>query len=130
MGKSNTIILIADDEPSVLDTVRAIIQRQGYGVLLAADGEEALKLSRNHVGDIDVLITDMKMPGMDGLALTKSIVIERPQIRVMLMSGLVSAELRWADMKLPFLRKPFRPAGMYEKLDETIAGPPAKELLL
>jgi len=56
-------ILVAEDEPGIRALVRKILRRQGYRVLEAADGEEALRTMREHSGSIDLLITDVMMPG-------------------------------------------------------------------
>jgi two-component system, cell cycle sensor histidine kinase and response regulator CckA len=118
--KSETVVLIAEDEPLVRNVVRAIIQAEGYAFLVAADGEEALSLSRTYVGDIHLLITDIKMPKMNGAALAKTLSSERPGIRIMAMSGEASDELRRANLKIPFLRKPFLPKEFRERLEQIL----------
>jgi PAS domain S-box-containing protein len=83
----NETILVAEDEPSLLTLVRDILQSHGYAVLEANDGEEALALSRRHRGAIDLLLTDVVMPGMGGKDLAGEIARERPDTAVVYMSG-------------------------------------------
>jgi DNA-binding NtrC family response regulator len=68
------------------------------------------------------------MPKMNGLKLAELIVKERPSIRVLVMSGETSTEIRQANIKLPFLRKPFTPKPLLKELEEVLHGPPAKTL--
>jgi PAS domain S-box-containing protein len=80
-------ILIAEDEPSMRTLVRNILQACGYTVLEANDGEEALAISREYRGAVDLLLTDVIMPGMGGKALAQEIIRERPETAVVYMSG-------------------------------------------
>ncbi len=80
-------ILIAEDEPAMRTLVRNILQAYGYTVLEANDGEEALAISREHRGALELLLTDVIMPGMGGKALAQEIIRERPETAVVYMSG-------------------------------------------
>src|SRR5437660_4904847 len=126
MRKSDVTVLIAEDEPVVRNMIRAIIQGAGYSFLVAVDGHEAMVLSRAYPDEIHVLLTDIKMPKMNGLDLAAEIVKERPAIRILVMSGEASDEIRKANINLPFLRKPFAPHPLLEKLEQVLHGPPAK----
>jgi CheY-like chemotaxis protein len=66
---SQTVILIAEDDVIIRNFVRVVLEKQGYFVLTACDGEEALALSRQYPGNIDALLSDVVMPKMDGLIL-------------------------------------------------------------
>ena len=66
-------ILVVDDEAVVLDVVEAFIEQLGHKVLLARSGHEALKASREHDGKVDLLLTDVIMPKMNGLELAKTV---------------------------------------------------------
>jgi two-component system, cell cycle sensor histidine kinase and response regulator CckA len=114
------VILIAEDEVMVRNLVRHILQAEGHEILAAADGYEALELSRRYAGNIDLLITDVKMPRMDGLALIEKLVKERPNIRIMVMSGHVSAEIRGRGAGFTFLQKPFPPNAFLTKVREVL----------
>ena len=82
------VVLLAEDEAAVRAFVKTILQREGYQVLEAADGNGAVALARKVNGAIDLLVTDIKMPGMDGVALAEALKEMRPGIPVVFMSGL------------------------------------------
>jgi two-component system, cell cycle sensor histidine kinase and response regulator CckA len=121
-----SIILVAEDEVLVRNIVCMLLNHEGYQVLSAADGQEALDLAREYHGEIDLLLTDIKMPRMDGVSLAKQIIQERPGIRVLLMSGEVSDEIREKNVRLPFLRKPFIPSVFRDRVRDVLSGPPAQ----
>jgi PAS domain S-box-containing protein len=83
----NETVLVADDQTNVLDLVGEILDNYGYRVLKATGGEEALRVSREFDGKIDLLLTDVVMPGMDGVVLAESIAAERKGIRTLFMSA-------------------------------------------
>lgn len=120
-------ILLADDEVMVRNACRTALQNDGYTVLVAADGGEALELSRTSEGSVDLLLTDVRMPMLDGVSLYRQITTERPNIKVLFTSGGSPVELpqRW-----PSLRKPFRPDSLRSKVNEILQSlaPPGKDL--
>jgi len=120
------VVLVAEDEVVVRNIVCFLLHHEGYQVLSAADGEEALALARGYHGTIDLLLTDITMPRMNGMALAGQIISERPGIRVLLMSGKVSSEIREKNVSLPFLRKPFVPGAFRTKVRDVLNGPPAQ----
>ena len=77
------VVLVAEDEVVVRNVVCLILQRDGYQVLSAADGREALELARQYQGTIDLLLSDINMPEMDGPSLAEHVIEERPGIRVL-----------------------------------------------
>ncbi len=103
-----------------------MLRRGGYSVITAADSFKALEETRNLPGGIDLLLTDVVMPVMDGFALAQKISSERPETRILLMTGLTDVQSR-----LPLLRKPFRMDQLLEKVAKILDGPPpsAAELL-
>jgi two-component system, cell cycle sensor histidine kinase and response regulator CckA len=109
-----SVILVAEDDVMVLNIVRVTLERDGYFLLTAENGEEALVLSRSYPGEIDLLLTDVVMPRMNGIQAAKQMRTERPGICVLLMSGSFEGE----NPGFPLLRKPF---GVV-KLSETIRG--------
>ena len=111
------VILVADDEVLILNIARISLEREGYFVLTAENGEEALSLSRQYSGEIHVLISDVEMPKMNGLDLTSHITNERPETQVVLMSGWCEA----TNSKRPFLRKPFVPTLLTETVRRLLA---------
>jgi DNA-binding response OmpR family regulator len=116
-ASSKLVILLAEDEPLVRNVVRAILTDAGYHVLDAGDGEQALEISRRYTGSIHMLLTDVKMPKMNGLELSAHIARERPGIKVLMMSGKLSGELLLIGKSVDFLRKPFLPKTLRAKLN-------------
>jgi DNA-binding response OmpR family regulator len=101
------VILVADDEVIVRNLVTLLMQREGYLVLTAADGREGLELSRQYPGKIDLVITDVDMPRLNGTDLCAHLLEERPGIKVLVMSGADVNEIVSQNANLPFLPKPF-----------------------
>jgi DNA-binding response OmpR family regulator len=96
-------ILLADDEEPLRRLICRILSRQGYRVLEAPDAEAALKVAAEHPDDIDLLITDINMPGEDGFQLYSEICRVRGDTNVLFISG--CPDLRASEV--PFLTKPF-----------------------
>jgi DNA-binding response OmpR family regulator len=100
-------ILVADDEPLLRNLIARLMQKDGYFVLSAADGHEALELSRNYPGTIDLVVTDVNMPRMNGTDLCGHLMEERPGIKMLIMSGADVRKIVSQNANLPFLPKPF-----------------------
>jgi CheY-like chemotaxis protein len=98
------VILVAEDDGHVRDLIRQILETEGYAVLTAADGEQALQVSRTFPTTIHLLLSDVIMPKLGGMALSEQILRERPAMKVLLLSG--AAQQPPEGVK--FLRKPFR----------------------
>jgi CheY-like chemotaxis protein len=113
------VILVAEDEVMVRNLARHVLQAEGHEVLAAADGAEALTLSRDYRGNIDLLITDVVMPRLDGFGLVRQILLERPNLRVLIMSG-TPGDLRSVPAGTPFLQKPFQAAVLRDKVREML----------
>lgn len=126
LPETQSVILVAEDEVLVRNLVCLLLHREGYQVLSAADGKEALELARQYNGTIDLLLSDVKMPGMDGRVLAEHVIKERAGIRVLLMSGKISDEIRQKNIRLPFLQKPFVSSVFRDKVREVLNGPPAQ----
>src|SRR2546422_910836 len=120
-ASSKLVILLAEDEPLVRNVVRTVLTDAGYQVLDAADGEQALELSRQYSGSIHMLLTDIKMPRMNGLELSNRITKERPGIKVLMMSGKLSGELLVVGKTVDFLRKPFLSKTLRAKLNAMLS---------
>ena len=102
----NITVLVVDDEAPIRSLMRAILQHDGYEVLEAEDGIAAYELLRQHSGRIGLLITDVQMPRMDGIALGRKVQADYPDIKVLYISGFVSDMLQQIPIER-FLRKPF-----------------------
>ena len=106
-GTHPAVILVADDDVFVRNVVTILLQRSGYMVLSASDGQEGLELSRKYPGTIDMVISDMEMPRLNGMNLIGHLFEERPGIKSIVMSGSEMSEIIIQNINLPFLPKPF-----------------------
>jgi PAS domain S-box-containing protein len=121
-GGTETILLIEDEEP-----VRVMVHRQlnrlGYRVYVAGNGEEALAASKGIPGGIDLILTDVVMPGMSGTRVVALLGQERPGIRVLYMSGYTgTAEIQEEVLTLGrrFLAKPFTPEELARRIRDAL----------
>ena len=80
-------ILVVDDEPSIRKLIALILQQEGFSVLTASGARQAISLSRMHSGEIDLLVSDVSMPEMDGPTLAKQLLSENSTLEVLLISG-------------------------------------------
>jgi two-component system cell cycle sensor histidine kinase/response regulator CckA len=120
--KKDTILLV-DDEPSIRKIAAQILLRQGYEVLVAANGQEALQICRNHSGAIQLLLTDLIMPGMNGLDLVAQAITMRPQMRVVYISESYLLKQAFAqEPNLAFITKPFSAEQLIKKVGEVLGG--------
>src|SRR5512138_2480053 len=99
-------LLVVDDDESVLKLVCAVFRREGHKVLSAHDGTEALELVRAQGKEIDVLVTDIRMPGLGGHELAKEARGLFPRMGVIFMTGFSEEQF---EPNAVALRKPFRP---------------------
>jgi PAS domain S-box-containing protein len=105
-------VLLVEDEPSIRGVAARVLERRGYTVISAAHGEDAISAARAHPGNIDLLLTDVVMPGMSGSALARTLAHERPGLRVLYMSGYTDDDIVHhgvLDAGMMFLEKPFTP---------------------
>ena len=100
-------ILVVDDEKKIRDVLKFALRSQAYGVILAKDGFEAFNSYRNSPADL--IMTDMQMPGMNGLQLINKIREINPNQHVLLMSGNKMPK-EWSG---PFIEKPFSLAKLF-----------------
>jgi two-component system, cell cycle sensor histidine kinase and response regulator CckA len=116
-------VLVVEDEEDVRELARDILEMNGYLVLEALDGADATRLAETHPGPIDLLITDVVMPGTSGPELARRLRAHRPGLRVLCMSGYpesadprIGGEAGWNA----WLQKPFTPAGLMAKVRECL----------
>jgi CheY-like chemotaxis protein len=119
---ATTTLLVADDDPGVLGFVCSVLERDGHSVIPAHDGSEALALAQQHGQDIRVLLTDIRMPGLDGRALADAVVRLYPHIRVIYMTGFSEEQFERGALAL---RKPFRPEALKSTVSRSSACRPA-----
>lgn len=111
------IILVVDDEESIRAMLRRQLSDRGHTVLEAADGAEGLHLVRRRNGAVDLILSDVVMPQMNGTELATIIGVEFPGIPVMLMSAYTPggvARVGLGETIVPVLKKPFDPAELAE----------------
>jgi CheY-like chemotaxis protein len=114
-------ILLAEDDEMVRELVIEIFREDGYTVLDAPNGAAALAISDRHEGCIDLLVTDLVMPGMNGIELARRVCDSRPGIPVLFMSGYAEdAKERLGDLDegRAFLQKPITPTKLSRKVRE------------
>ena len=117
-------ILVVEDEPDVRQMIVVTLRRNGFEVLQADNGVEALKLAEAFQGKVDLLLTDAVMPSMGGGELTQRLRAQRPKVRVLLASG-YSEDTLVDGAALPpdtsILAKPFTPSRLLQKVREVLA---------
>jgi PAS domain S-box-containing protein len=116
-------VLLVEDEPAVREMTQAALQRHGYTVLPAASGAEALRIAHANQGAINVVLTDVVMPGMSGPQLVERLREEQPRLAALFMSGYTSdAMLRHGieSGKADFLQKPFSTSALAAKLRQVL----------
>jgi two-component system, cell cycle sensor histidine kinase and response regulator CckA len=121
-------ILIAEDSEGVLVLAQRILRDAGYTVLAARDGIEALEVARHHSGEIDLLLTDVMMPRMNGGELARAFAAERPDAVIAIMSGYMDENaLRRTldDPEMPILQKPFSASTLVERIRTLLVRAPA-----
>lgn len=121
-GGTETILLV-EDEPTILRMTRMMLERKGYTVIPASTPAEAIKKAKNHSGGIDLLMTDVVMPEMNGRDLAGKITALYPDIGLLFMSGYtanVIAHQGVLDDGVAFIQKPFSMADMTEKVREVL----------
>ena len=126
----NETILVAEDEPAVRTFVERVLRHAGYQVHTAANGEEALRLAAT-LGRLDLLFTDMVMPGMGGPELIEALTAERPHLRTICASGYTDdAVFRdgAARSQLPYLSKPFTAEALLALVRQVLDGPASPTL--
>ena len=100
-----------------------MLERSGYKVFAASNGEEALRLLEEHSGEIDLLVTDVIMPGMSGPDLARAASRLEPSLRILFTSGYTSQpDEAFDDPDVAFIGKPFSPQALVAKVQEVLDG--------
>ena len=123
LGGSETVLLV-EDEPTVRDLARRILSRLGYAVLVACDGAEALLLAEQHRQPIDLLLTDIVMPGMSGRELAELLARTHAETKVLYTSGYTADVIGHhgvLDDGIHFIGKPYTPQELAGKLRDVLA---------
>jgi PAS domain S-box-containing protein len=121
-GGSETV-LVVDDQTDVRQLIRKVLAHEGYQVLEAASGAEAIRIAEHWDGSIELLVTDVMMPGMRGTEVAAGVKALRPSIEVLLISGYTDdtrLPLETATDPLAFLAKPFKPSELANRVREIL----------
>jgi two-component system, cell cycle sensor histidine kinase and response regulator CckA len=125
-------ILLVEDNVAVRQAAQRVLSECGYVVLEASSGSEAIAVSRQYAGTIDLLLADVVMPGMSGREVARQLCSERPDLKILCMSGYEHDDEVTGNNRDPVVsfRKPFTGAALLDKLRETLeirSGNPAKK---
>jgi len=118
--KSSFTILLAEDEVVVRNLLQRILMKHGYDVMAGANGHEALSLAESYDGHIHLLVTDIQMPEMNGFDLVAMIKEQRPATEILMMSGRYSGDLGQLTSETAFIRKPFLPKLLLERVEQLL----------
>ena len=121
-------ILIAEDDDGTRTVVARMLERIGHTVLLAPDGQQALRLAEQHAGSVDLLLTDVMMPGMSGPQLAIQLRQRRLTVPVLYMSGYpegAQEEAAGFRLETDFIAKPFSSTVLGRKIAEKLGRTPA-----
>jgi len=124
-------ILVVDDDVSVLTVVKCMLESGDYKVLQANSAIVALRIANDNEVAIDLLITDVIMPDMQGPDLAEGMLALRPELKVLFMSGYTDSDvvrIKVLDRNLGFLAKPFAPDGLLETVERILAMPTARTM--
>ena len=119
-------VLVVEDQEEVRRLTRRILEGRGYRVLVAASGPEALRLAEHQAGGIDLLVTDVVMPGMSGRELGLLLGPARPRMKVLYVSGYTDESIVHHGVLEPgvaFMQKPFSAEGLARKVREVLDAP-------
>ena len=121
-GGTETILLV-EDEGSILNVATKVLRESGYTVLAASSPGEAIDLAREHMGGIDLMVTDVIMPEMNGKDLRDEVVVLRPDVKILFMSGYTADAIANRGVMNPetnFLQKPFSINDLKDKVRQTL----------
>ncbi len=119
-------VLVVEDQDEVRGLIRKILESRGYHVLVAAAGAAALELAAAHSGDIELLVTDVVMPGMSGPEVSRTLSAARKLMRTLFLSGYTDESVvhrGMLDPSVAFLQKPFTAEGLAAKVRAVLDAP-------
>jgi two-component system, cell cycle sensor histidine kinase and response regulator CckA len=121
-------ILVLEDEELVRSVLVEALESEGYETLSAGTGAEALELADLNVGPIDLVLSDVVLPGITGPVVARALAGTRPEARVLFMSGYTETIIldQGVEGSAPLLVKPFSMQQLYERIEEVLGGPPRR----
>jgi DNA-binding NtrC family response regulator len=108
-GKREHVILVVDDEVGIREFLAAYLQSKEFRVLTAGSGEEALERWDEMRDQVELLVTDIVMPGINGKILSEKLLADKPSLKVIFISGYLPEEIAEETLDGVFFRKPFHP---------------------
>ena len=122
MTPKETIIVVAEDDPLVRNLVQLMLTKEGYILLSAIDGQEALELFEAFKDPIHLLITDVRMPRLDGITLAERVRAQRTDTKIIIMSSETAVAIRENNVPDAFLKKPFIPPTLLRCVQRVLEG--------
>jgi CheY-like chemotaxis protein len=125
-------VLVVEDEVAVREVARAMLQKRGYTVLVAADGEQARRVADRHTGPIHLLLTDVVLPRISGREVASRLIATRPEVRVLYMSGYTEDTVVFHGVLedgVRLLEKPFSEAALASRVREALDGAPRRAMV-
>jgi two-component system, cell cycle sensor histidine kinase and response regulator CckA len=125
----NTVVFILEDDVSNMQIFSALLWATGYSVLEATDGQEAIDTSRRHGGAIDLLLSDIAVPGRSGTEVALELMVSHPSMAILFVSGTPMNQWELTDLRnfrrLPpervdVLEKPFRPTELLDRIGKLL----------
>ena len=123
LDRARSTVLVAEDDDTLRALVKKVLYQAGYEVLSAAAGDLALEVARTWQGDIDLLVSDVAMPGLEGPELARELTRLRPHTPVLFISTNAAAMERLPEVSagMSFLAKPFRPSELLDRVAEMLS---------
>ena len=130
-AKPMRTILLVDDHDMVLRALHNYLEKKGFNMLEAHDGEEALLIAECYPAMIHVLVTDLVMARMNGRELVQRLLPLRPEMQVIMMSGFPDEIMAQQGLTplVPILRKPFAPKKLLTAVEDVLANPQSKRTI-
>jgi len=116
-------ILVVEDRPELRELIDDVLSREGYTVVTAHDGQDALRIIQERPEAFHIVLTDIVMPGMNGHDLAVKLSVLRPNLKILFMSGYTSTVLTHQNLlgkNMPFIHKPFTPQVLANKIREVL----------
>ena len=114
-------IVIVEDDIFVLAFITSVLRGAEYEVMAAPDGRSAMATFDQMKGEVDLLLTDFRLPDTDGYRLARDLLQKYPNLKVICMSALVHVQARFAELGLQFIEKPFAHTELIAKIREYLA---------
>ena len=125
MSEIKHTILVIEDEELLLDLLKEMLEDEGYRVLTAADGPQAVDLYRTEKEKVSLVLSDMGLPSMGGWEVLQQLKAINPFVKVILSSGFMDSKVRQDMLSAgakDFIQKPYMPEKVIQKIQDTICG--------